>query len=173
VLQCTSKYPCPPEDAGLNVILELKKRYDFSVGYSDHTQGLAIPLAAVVLGAEVVEKHFTLSKKMYGSDARFATEPDEFKRLVEEIRALEKALQNKVDKNKKAEELKEMKIVFEKSIVTACAIKAGTVIEDKHLAYKKPGDGIPARKFKEVIGKVAKKDMPANYKIKWEDLTND
>jgi len=71
------------------------------------------------------------------------------------------------------EELKEMKIVFEKSIVTACAIKAGTVIEDKHLAYKKPGDGIPARKFKEVIGNVAKKDMPANYKIKWEDLTND
>jgi sialic acid synthase SpsE len=173
IFQCTSEYPCPPEDAGLNVILELKKRYKLPVGYSDHTEGLAVPLAAVVLGAEVIEKHFTLSKKMYGSDAALATEPDEFERLVKEIRNLEIALISQVNKSKKANELKEMKAIFEKSIVTTTSLKAGTILEENHLAYKKPGDGIPARLFKDVIGKIIKRDLPANYKLKWEDLSDD
>lgn len=174
VLQCTSEYPCPPEEAGLNVIDELKERYkNIEVGYSDHTLGFAIPIAAVVKGATVIEKHFTLSKNMYGSDARFATEPHEFKRLVEEIRALEQALQNKIDKDKKAEELREMKIIFEKSIVAARSLKKNTIISFNDLAFKKPGDGIPARDYKKIIGKKLLKDVNENYKLQWEDISNE
>jgi N,N'-diacetyllegionaminate synthase len=93
VLQCTSEYPCPPEQAGLNVLNQMKARYkDVNIGYSDHTMGVAVPLAAVIKGASVIEKHFTLSQKMYGSDAMNSTEPDEFKRLVDEIRQVEVAL---------------------------------------------------------------------------------
>ena len=107
VMQCTSEYPCPPNQAGLNVIDEMKSRYkNVTLGYSDHTMGSAVPLAAVMKGAKVIEKHFTLSQKMYGSDASNSTEPDEFKRLVDEIRQLEIALNYNVDKDKKVKYLK-------------------------------------------------------------------
>jgi sialic acid synthase SpsE len=170
IFQCTSEYPCPPEDAGLNVILELKKRYKLPVGYSDHTEGLAVPLAAVVLGAEVIEKHFTLSKKMYGSDAALATEPDEFERLVKEIRNLEIALINKVDKDKKARQLENMKVIFEKSIVAARDIKQGEKLNISMLSFKKPADGIHVRDYKRLIGRHINKDVKKNYKFKWDDL---
>ena len=101
VLQCTSEYPCPPESAGLNVMQELAERYGCPVGYSDHTRGAGIPVAAVTLGAVLVEKHFTLSKNLYGSDAWNASEPDEFAALVEAIRAVDTALASPVDKDSK------------------------------------------------------------------------
>ena len=120
ILQCTSEYPCPPEEAGLNILDELKNRYkNVTFGYSDHTMGVAVPLAAVIKGATVIEKHFTLSKKMYGSDAKYSTEPDEFKRLVDEIRQIEIANSSEVDKDKKVESLKDMKMTFEKSVVSS------------------------------------------------------
>jgi len=170
ILQCTSKYPCPPEEAGLNVISELKKRYKLPVGFSDHTLGYSIPIAAVVLGAEVIEKHFTLSRLMYGSDAKFSMEPAEFKILVNEIRNLEKGLNHKVNKDLMAKRLKNMKTIFEKSIVAARNLKRGIKIKDKDLAYKKPGDGILAKDYKKVIGKVLKKDVKKDYKFKWQDF---
>ena len=170
VLQCTSEYPCPPEEAGLNVINELKQRYkNLKVGYSDHTLGVAIPIAAVVKGATVIEKHFTLSKNMYGSDAKNSTEPDEFKRLVNEIRAVEIALNHKVNKNEKAKKLKNMKITFEKSIVSADFLEKNS-ISFKNLAFKKPGDCIPAKDYKKLIGKKLKKNVKKDYKFKWEDF---
>ncbi len=169
VLQCTSEYPCPPEESGLNVLDEFKNRYPkLKVGYSDHTLGIAIPLAAVIKGAVVIEKHFTLSKNMYGSDAKNSTEPEEFKHLVYEIRALEKALTNSVDKDKKAIELKTMKETFQKSIVLETNLSKGTIIENEHLAFKKPGNGIEPKYYKDIIGKKLNNDLQKDTMLKWE-----
>lgn len=171
VLQCTSEYPCPPEQSGLNVLDEMKVRYNnLQIGYSDHTLGLAVPLAAVMKGATVIEKHFTLSKKMYGSDAINSTEPVEFKRLVDEIRQIEIALSNKIDKDEKVKTLRNMKTTFEKSIVSACRIDEFDTITFDKLAFKKPGDGIPAREYKMLLGKKIQNTIQKDYKFKWEDI---
>lgn len=170
ILQCTSEYPCKPENAGLNIMLEIKERYNCSVGFSDHTLGIGVPLTAVVLGATVVEKHFTLSKLMYGSDAKNSTEPDEFKNMVENIRAAELAIGCKVDKNEKVKELKDMKLVFEKSIVAAKELNKGHIISEEDLAYKKPGDGIPAREYKSIVGRIVKSGISINKKILYTDF---
>jgi len=170
VLQCTSEYPCPPEEAGLNILDEMKVRYkNATIGYSDHTMGVAVPLAAVIKGATVIEKHFTLSQKMYGSDAMNSTEPEEFKRLVDEIRQIEIALSNNVNKDKKVKSLKNMKMTFEKSIVSACSINRLGTIEEAYLAFKKPGDGIPAREYKKLLGKKLNKKVDKDYTVEKMD----
>jgi N,N'-diacetyllegionaminate synthase len=170
ILQCTSEYPCKPENAGLNVMLEIKERYKCRVGFSDHTLGIGVPLTAVVLGANVIEKHFTLSKRMYGSDAKNSTEPEEFMHMVDNIRAAELALESKIDKNEKVKDLINMKTVFEKSIVTKKELNIGHVILEEDLSYKKPGDGIPAREYKNIIGRIVKDTIPANEKINYNQL---
>jgi N,N'-diacetyllegionaminate synthase len=171
VLQCTSEYPCPPEQAGLNVLNELKEKYqNIATGYSDHTLGVAVPLAAVIMGATVIEKHFTLSREMYGSDAMNSTEPEEFKRLVGEIRQVEIAMSNNIDKDEKVKTLGDMKMTFEKSIVSEFAMEGNIKIELNMLAYKKPGDGIPAREFKKIIGKKLRINVGKDHKFKWEDF---
>ncbi len=170
ILQCTSEYPCKPENAGLNVMLEIKERYQCKVGFSDHTLGIGVPLTAVVLGATLIEKHFTLSKLMYGSDAKNSTEPEEFKHMVDNIRAAELAITSKIDKNEIVKKLGEMKFVFEKSIVSARELKEGHVISEEDLAYKKPGDGIPAKDYKNVIGKKVIKNIAANEKIEFSQI---
>jgi len=165
ILQCTSEYPCPPHKVGLNVLLEMKERYKLPVGLSDHTLGIACSIAAVALGAEVIERHFTLSKSMYGTDAGHSLEPGDLKLLVKNIRELEAALSAKVNKDITAKETAGMKTVFEKSIVAATGIKKGTVLKEGHLAYKKPGDGIRADRYREIIGKTAKTDIAVDTKI--------
>ena len=171
VLQCTSEYPCPPEQSGLNVLDEIKLRYDnIKVGYSDHTMGLAVPLAAVVKGATVIEKHFTLSQKMYGSDAMNSIEPEDFKRLVNEIRQIYIALSSNVDKDKKVSYLKNMKRTFEKSVVSSRPIGESKVITQRDLAFKKPGDGIPARKYKQILGKKTNKPIDKDHQFTWTDF---
>lgn len=172
VLQCTSEYPCPPKEAGLNVLGEIKKRYkDVTVGYSDHTMGIAVPLAAVIKGATVIEKHFTLSQKMYGSDAMNSTEPEEFKNLVDEIRKIEIVLANNIDKDEKVKSLGEMKMTFEKSIVSSRPLKKSDIISFEDLSFKKPGDGIPAKMYKEILGKKLNKSILKDYKFKSEDFS--
>lgn len=170
LLQCTSEYPCPPEAAGLNLLGELAARYRLPVGFSDHTLGLAVPLAAVCRGAVVLEKHFTLSKRMYGPDPPFSAEPDEFKRLVEAVRELDRALASQVDKDAKAASLGEMKRIFEKSVVAARSLPAGTVLAEVDLAYKKPGDGIPAARFRELLGKRLRVPVDADQQLVWDLL---
>jgi sialic acid synthase SpsE len=171
VLQCTSEYPCPPEQAGINVLSDLRSRYkDIAVGYSDHTMCVAIAIAAVISGATVLEKHFTLSQKMYGSDALNSTEPDEFKKLVDEIRILESALSSKIDKDEKAKALRNMKITFEKSIVSSRPMSKLDILEFKDMTFKKPGDGIPAKDYRMLIGKKLKQSINKNHKFKWIDF---
>jgi len=170
ILQCTSIYPCPPEKTGLNVISELKKRYNLPVGFSDHTLGFSASIGAIVLGAEVIEKHFTLSRRMYGSDAEHSLDPDEFKLLVKEIRDAEKAIYSKIDKDELAKELNEMKIIFEKCIVAKRNIPKGTAITFDMIAFKKPGNGIRADRYREVLGRITRVDIKPNTKIKKEML---
>jgi N,N'-diacetyllegionaminate synthase len=165
VLQCTSEYPCLPQNAGLNVMLEIKERYQVPVGFSDHTMGCGVPIAAVVLGSTFIEKHFTLSKLMYGSDAKNSTEPLEFRQLVQDIRSVELALSHKIDKDEKVKSLKEMKMIFEKSIVSSKDLKKGDIITLADLEFKKPGNGIPAANYNMVVGRKLNCDIPKETPI--------
>jgi N,N'-diacetyllegionaminate synthase len=169
MLQCTSEYPCPPEKAGLNIMLEMKEKYNVPVGFSDHTLGSAVPITAVVMGAVLIEKHFTLSQLAYGSDAKNSTEPEDFKRLVSDIRMAELAINSKREKNLD-DGLRNMKMIFEKSIVAAKTIQAGEVITREHLAYKKPGDGIPAKYFRNYLGKTVINDVSYNHLFEESDF---
>lgn len=169
VLQCTTEYPRPYEKVGLNVMLEMKKRYNLPVGLSDHTLTNYAAFAATVLGASVIEKHFTLSRHMYGSDAAHSLEPDEFKDLVEGVRAIEVMMKSKVNKND-ISPFKEMKRIFEKSIVTLVDIPKGKKITSKMLELKKPGTGFSAIYLPKIIGKRAKKFLKADKILKKEDF---
>jgi N,N'-diacetyllegionaminate synthase len=169
VLQCTSEYPTPPERVGLNLLAELRERYSKPVGLSDHTLGPYACFAAVALGASVVEKHFTLSREMYGPDAALALEPYELEELVDGVREIEAMLAAPVDKDAQAAALGEMKRVFEKSVVTAAPIPAGAVISREMLAAKKPGTGIPAARIDDVVGRTAARDLPEDT-VLTEDL---
>ena len=170
ILQCTSEYPCAYESVGLNIMFEMRERYRFPVGLSDHTLTNYASLAAVTLGAEVIERHFTFNRLMYGSDARHSLETAEMKDLVQGIRAIEKMKCSKVDKNAAANNLRTMKGIFEKSIVSEAEIPAGSTMTHEMLALKKPGTGIPARRLSDVIGRTAVRTIPCDTLIRWEDL---
>lgn len=169
VMQCTSMYPCIPERVGLNVIAEMRSRYGVPVGYSDHTHGMAAPIAAAASGATVIEKHFTFSKLMYGSDAKNSMEPKEFSVLCQALRETWTMLDHPVDKNDLTPYL-EMKRIFEKSVVTARALRANTRLTRDMLAFKKPGDGIPAARYTELLGKAVSRDLPEDHKLSQDDL---
>jgi N,N'-diacetyllegionaminate synthase len=169
VLQCASAYPCPPEKAGLNVIGEMRARYGTVVGFSDHTLGYAAPAAAVALGAEIVEKHFTFSRAMYGSDAANSMEPGEFRVLAASLREIRAMRASPVDKNDTAP-YREMKRIFEKSVVSARDLAAGVTLAEADLAFKKPGDGIPASRWRELLGRKLARPVPADRKLAFEDL---
>lgn len=164
VLQCTSEYPTPAERVGLNVLGQLRERYGKPVGLSDHTLGNYAAYAAVTLGASAVEKHFTLSRELYGPDAALAVEPDELEDLVDGIREIETMLANPVDKDDLAP-VAEMKRVFEKSVVSLREISAGAEISREMLAVKKPGTGIPAARLDEIIGRTARDTIAADTVI--------
>jgi len=169
VLQCTSEYPCPPERVGLNVMLEMRERYGLPVGLSDHTLGTAASIAAVTLGAAVIERHFTLSKLLYGPDAAMSLEPAELAALVRGIREVEQILASPVDKSDVGG-LRAMKEVFEKSVVALEPIPAGTVLEERMLGAKKPGTGIPARRLAELVGLRAARPISADSVLTEEDV---
>ena len=165
VLQCTSAYPCSYGEVGLNVMLELQQRYQLPVGLSDHTLTIYAPVAAVALGAMMIEKHLTFSRKMYGSDARHSLEPEEFQEMVAGIRATELMVGVVVDKDAAAARLRNMKDTFEKSVVAAVEIPAGAMLTSEMLAVKKPGTGIPARRLPELIGRRTSRTIPKNTMI--------
>lgn len=168
-MQCTSSYPCEYDSVGLNIIEEMANRYKLPVGFSDHTLGFSAGIGAVIHGCIVVEKHFTFSKLMYGSDAAHSMEPDQFKLFCSSLKEAALMRHSKVDKND-ISKFKDMKKIFEKSIVTSNYLKKGEILCKDNISYKKPGDGISASFYKEVIGKKLKKDLDKNVKINWEDL---
>jgi N-acetylneuraminate synthase len=169
VLQCTTEYPCPYEKVGLNVMLEMQERYELPVGLSDHTLTNYAAFAAVTLGATVIEKHFTLSRRMYGSDAKHSLEPAEMTDLVRGIRAIETMLANRVDKDD-ITHFATMKETFEKSVVSLVDIPEGVVITRAMIGIKKPGTGIPARYYYNIIGKRSRCHIPANTLLHDDDV---
>lgn len=169
VMQCSSAYPCPPNQVGLNVLAEMRDRYGLPVGFSDHTNGPTAAIAAVVLGATIVEKHFTFSRLMYGSDAQFATEPAEWAALARWLTEAAAMRDSFVDKDDVAP-YASMKQIFEHSVVTAVAVEPGTRLERHHLASKKPGTGIPAARLGDVVGRVVRCPLPVDHLIAEDDL---
>lgn len=152
VLQCTSMYPTPPEKAGLNVMQEMAKRYGCPVGLSDQSLTNYAGFAAAALGVAMIEKHITLSRWVYGSDAKHSVEPEEFRDFVAGVRAIEKMRANPVDKDD-ISAVAEMKPIFEKSVVAARDLPAGHMLAYEDLRFKKPGTGLRADRYREVIGK--------------------
>ena len=172
LMQCSSEYPCEPEHVGLNILDLFRDRYsNATLGFSDHSSGVWASIAAFQKGANIIEKHFTLSKRMYGPDAAMSMDCDEMKLLCESIKSLEIAMESPVDKSQN-DEYGVMKKVFQKSIVAACAIKAGTVISEDMLAYKKPGDGLETKYYKQLIGKKTIRDLCPDEKILLSDIAD-
>jgi N-acetylneuraminate synthase len=169
VLQCTTAYPCPYEQVGLNVMLEMQERYGVPVGLSDHTLTVYAAVAAATLGASMIEKHFTFSRYMYGSDAKHSLEPGEFADMVQGIRAIEAMLGSPVDKSR-VEQFRDMKETFEKSIVSVIDIPKGTIIERHMLGFKKPGTGISTRELKDILGTKAARDIISGTLLSYKDF---
>jgi len=169
VLQCTSEYPCPYEQVGLNVMSQITERYRLPSGLSDHTLTPHASLAAAALGAKVIEKHLTFSRMMYGSDAAHSLEPAEMAAMVEGVRAIEKMLSHPVDKAD-ASRFGPMKRVFEKSLVSVADIAAGEELTPANLGVKKPGTGMPAARYSQVLGRKAARAIPAGRLLEEKDL---
>lgn len=157
VLHCTTEYPTPMEDVNLRAMVNIGKAFGVSVGYSDHTPGIEVPIAAVALGATVIEKHFTLDRNLPGPDHRASLEPHELKAMVQGIRNIEKALGDGI-KRPSPSELKN-KPIARKSLVAARPIKAGEPFSEENLMAKRPGTGISPMQWDEVIGRTAPRDF--------------
>jgi len=157
VLHCNTEYPTPMEDVNLLAMLHIKKEFDINIGYSDHTLGIEVPIAAVALGASVIEKHFTLDRKMDGPDHAASLETGELKAMIDAIRNIEKALGDGI-KRPSQSEIKN-KVVARKSIVAAKKIKKGEMFSEENLTVKRPGNGISPIRWDEVIGKPALQDF--------------
>lgn len=168
VLHCSASYPTLPKDVNLKAIDMMKKALKVSVGYSDHTLGIEISIAAAALGASVIEKHFTLDRNMKGPDHKASIEPDELKAMVEGIRKVEKALGNGIKRPSLEEE--KIKKAVRKSIVTKTDIPKGTKIKKNMLDIKRPGTGIASLFLDRVIGKKAKINIIKDRLIKFKDL---
>jgi N,N'-diacetyllegionaminate synthase len=156
LLHATTEYPTKMIDVNLNAMLSMKKKFKVDVGYSDHTEGIEVPIAATTLGAKVIEKHFTLDKNLKGPDHKASLEPYELLQMVKSIRNIELALGNGIKKPVIAE-LKNIDIV-RRSIVSRCKIKKGQIFTEKNLIIKRPGNGISPMKWDEILGSVALKD---------------
>ena len=158
VLHCNTEYPTPMEDVNLKAMLHIQRELGVPVGYSDHTLGIEVPIAAVALGATVIEKHFTLDKTLPGPDHKASLEPEELKAMVMAIRNVEKAIGGSGLKEVSKSEVKN-KPIARKSIVAATKIAQGEVFTPKNLTIKRPGTGISPMRWDEVIGKKAKQDF--------------
>lgn len=157
VLQCTTKYPSQPEDIGLNCMLDMMKKYGVPVGLSDHSGEIFASLAAVSLGAEIIETHVCMNKMDFGPDVKASLTPCQFKEMVTGIRSITRMLKSKVDKDALAEELSRSSTIFSKSVYAAADIEPGELFTKDNLALKKPCYGIPAKDVNTVLGKRADK----------------
>jgi N,N'-diacetyllegionaminate synthase len=169
LLHCTSNYPAAPEDANLRAMAALAERFRLPVGYSDHSEGTALAVAAAALGATVLEKHFTLDRGLPGPDHRASLAVDEFRRMVTEIRAVEAALGDGV-KAPRASELP-VRDAARRSVTLLRGRRAGERIQREDLTLLRPGNGIAPTDLAKVAGKRAARDLDAGRTLAWEDLT--
>ena len=169
VLHCNTEYPTPMEDVNLKAMLTIGQEFGVKVGYSDHTLGIEVPIAAVSLGAEVIEKHFTLDRNLPGPDHRASLEPSELKAMVTAIRNIELAISGDGLKRPSHSELKNKEIA-RKSIHTARDLKKGVILSEGDLIPLRPGDGISPMKWTEVLGKTLVNDLPTFAKLDLGDI---
>jgi len=158
VLHCNTEYPTPMEDVNLKAMLTIKETFKVKVGYSDHTKGIEVAIAAVAMGAEVIEKHFTLDRNLPGPDHKASLEPDELKAMVSAIRNIELAVSGSGVKEPSNSEKKNIPIA-RKSIVAKTNIKKGEIFSENNITIKRPGTGISPMLWYNVIGKISSTDF--------------
>ncbi len=158
ILHCNTEYPTPMKDVNLSAMLSIKKEFGVKVGYSDHTLGIEVPIAAVALGASVIEKHFTLDKNLDGPDHKASLEPNELIAMCKAIRNIEDALSGNGIKEPSESEMKNMAIA-RKSIVAKLPIEKGSIITEENITTKRPGNGISAMQWEKVLGTRAVKNF--------------
>lgn len=168
LLQCTSAYPAPDDALNLRVIATLRTETGLPTGYSDHSLGNAAALAAVALGACVIEKHITLDRNLPGPDHRASSEPAEFAALARDIRRIEAMLGDGI-KAPRPDEI-DVRAVARRSVVLSTALPAGAVLQREHLQLRRPASGIPAAELDVVIGQRLLADTPAGAVLQWENL---
>jgi pseudaminic acid synthase len=167
LLKCTSAYPAPFREMNLRTIPDLAEKFNCPVGLSDHTLGIAVPIASVSIGASIIEKHFTLSRAIKGPDSAFSLEPTEFQTMVESIRAVEAALgkvEYGITENQKGS------LVFRRSLFIVEDVKAGEVLTEKNVRSIRPGNGMPPKYLTEILGKPASVSMAAGTPLTWEKI---
>jgi pseudaminic acid synthase len=165
LLKCTSAYPAPPEEINLRTIPHLAETFKVPSGLSDHTLGMAVPVAAVALGASIVEKHFTLSRKISGPDSAFSLEPSEFKTMVEAIRNIEKALGNVSYEGTKQELASRS---FRRSLFVVKDMSAGEIFTEDNLRSIRPAHGLPPKYFQEILGRRAARFLERGLPLAWD-----
>jgi N,N'-diacetyllegionaminate synthase len=164
LLHCTTEYPTPPQHVNLNAMITLKNDFNLEVGYSDHTEGIEIPIAAAAMGASIIEKHFTLDKTLEGPDHKASLNPDELIKMIQGVRKIEVSLGS----NKKSITSVEMKnkLIARKSIVALKPIKIGEIFSEDNITCKRPGDGVSPMEWDKVLGKHSKFNFEIDDKIK-------
>ncbi|AXX17275.1 MULTISPECIES: N-acetylneuraminate synthase [Leptospira] len=163
VLHCNTEYPTPYEDVNLTAMLTIQSAFKVNVGYSDHTAGIEVAIAAVAMGATIIEKHFTLDRNLPGPDHKASLEPDELKKMISSIRNIEKSMGDGIKKPSKSE--KKNIPIARKSIVAACKISKGEIFTESNIVTKRPGDGLSPIYWDMIIGKQAKQDFQADELI--------
>lgn len=165
VLHCNTEYPTPMEDVNLNAMKHIRDEFGVNVGYSDHTNGIEVPIAAVALGATVIEKHFTLDRNLPGPDHKASLEPDELKAMISAIRNIEKAISGSGKKERSTSEAKNLDIA-RKSIIASKSIKKGDIFTTENITVKRPGTGISPMLWDEILGQKAKFDFQEDELIR-------
>jgi len=168
VLHCNTDYPTPMLDVNLRAMITIQEKFDIAVGYSDHTLGIEVPIAAVSLGATIIEKHFTLDNSMEGPDHRASLEPKELIEMIIAIRNIENALGDGI-KKPSSSELKN-KIVARKSIYLKTALSKGKILTEKDLIMRRPGEGISPMDIENVVGAELLRDVHKDALLSWEDI---
>ncbi len=169
VLHCNTEYPTPMNDVNLKAMLTIADKLKVEVGYSDHTMGIEVPIAAVALGASVIEKHFTIDRNMVGPDHLASLEAEELKQMVTAIRNIELAISGTGVKSPSESEFKNIHIA-RKSIHIARNLNAGEILQKNDLIMKRPGDGISPMDIEKVIGKKLKNELKMEDKLSWMDI---
>lgn len=164
ILHCNTEYPTPMSDVNLKAMLQIQKECGVDIGYSDHTLGIEVPIAAVALGAKVIEKHFTLDRSLPGPDHKASLEPHELAEMVKAIRNIELAISGTGVKAPSRSELPN-KIIARRSVHTLTALKKGHILQDQDLIMRRPGDGISPMDVDKIIGKKLKLDLEADEKL--------
>lgn len=171
LLHCTTNYPTPYEEVNLKAMITLKEAFKIPVGYSDHTLGIEVPIAAVAMGAQIIEKHFTLDRNLPGPDHKASLEPNELKAIVNAIRNIEKALGNGIKKPNKSE--KEIEKVVKKKLIATRDIKSGETISEKDIAIKRSNIGLSPDFLEVIIGKKIIKNIKEDEGFTWEHFMED